>query len=359
MRLAVLGGGHGALCMAADLSLAGHQVRLHLRNGARFAETFATQRVRLSGAGRNGEAQLDYAGDDPGHALEGAELVLVPLPAFAHEDMARRAAPYLGNGQVVYLTPGTFGSYVFARTVHELTGRRIIAAEAATLPYGTRISGSSEVRVTMVATHLPTGVFPAEGTEHAIGLIRQAYPAAEAVTDVLDAALLNVNGALHASLTIMNAGPIESLPAWDIHREGSTPAILRVMAGLEAERIALREALGYPPPHWPILDYYAHKDWLYGVRGRQQVQEQSVWHEKIDLRGRYVEEDVRFGLSLWRSLGHKLGVPTPLSEAFLHIAGAMNGADYARDGQSLEKLRLAELDVPALKALLRRGLPAS
>ncbi|HLQ35401.1 MAG TPA: NAD/NADP octopine/nopaline dehydrogenase family protein [Chloroflexota bacterium] len=355
MRLAVLGGGHGALCMAADLSLAGHEVRLYLRNRQRFAETFETKRIRIGGAGRTGEAAVSLVTDEVGQALDGAEMVLVPLPAYAHEDIARRAAPHLKAGQVVYLTPGTFGSFVFAKTVREAGGPAIVTAEAATLPYGTRISGPSEVRVTMVAAHLPTGVFPASRTAEALARIKSVYEVAEPVTDALDSALLNVNGALHASLTIMNAGPIESMEAFDIHREGSTPAILRVMAALEGERIALRKALGYPPPHWPIMDYYAHRDWLYGVRGRQLVEQQSVWHEKIDLRGRYVEEDVRFGLALWESLGRKLGVPTPLSEAFLHIAGAMNGADYIASGQSLEKLGLAELSLPQLKALLREG----
>ncbi|MFI5266668.1 MAG: NAD/NADP octopine/nopaline dehydrogenase family protein [Chloroflexota bacterium] len=356
MRLAVLGGGHGALCMAADSSLAGHEVRLYLRNRERFAPTFATRRIAISGAGRSGEAAISQVTDDIRVALDGAELVLVPLPAYAHEAIARQAAPHLQAGQIVYLTPGTFGSFVFAKTVHDLTGQSITTAEAATLPYGTRISGPSAVRVTMVATHLPTGVFPAQHTPLAMERINAVYPAAEPVTDSLDAALLNVNGALHASLTIMNAGPIESKPAYDIHREGSTPAILRVMAALEGERIALRQALTYPPPHWSIMDYYAHKDWLYGVRGRQLVQEQSVWHEKIDFRGRYIEEDVRFGLALWRSLGRKLGVPTPLSDAFLHIAGAMNGADYAATGQSLARLGLADLEAPALKSLLKHGL---
>ena len=97
MRLAVLGGGHGALCMAADLSLAGHEVRLYLRNRERFGQTFASRRIGVSGAGRTGEASVAEVTDDVGQALAGAELVLVPLPAFAHEAMARLAAPHLGG----------------------------------------------------------------------------------------------------------------------------------------------------------------------------------------------------------------------------------------------------------------------
>ncbi|MHB8618579.1 MAG: NAD/NADP octopine/nopaline dehydrogenase family protein [Chloroflexota bacterium] len=355
MRIAVLGGGHGALCMAADLSLAGHEVALYLRNRERFAETFASRKINISGAGRTGQASVEVVSDRMEEVLTGQPLVMVPLPAYAQESIARQAAPHLRAGQVVCLTPGTFGSVVFARAVRDRGGPEVPVAENATLPYGTRIDGPSSVRVTMVAEHLPTGVFPASRADEAVEVIRDAYPATEPVADALDAALLNVNGALHSTLTIMNAGPIEGMDAYDIHREGSTPAVLRVMEALEGERIALRESLGYAAPHWPIVDYYAHRDWLYGVRGRELVQRQSVWHEKVSFTGRYIVEDVQCGLALWISLGRAFGVPTPLAQAFLNIAGAMNGADYLGTGRSLERLGLAGMSRQELQSLLRDG----
>ena len=40
MKIAVLGGGHGAYAAAADLSLAGHEVRLWRRDATALAEVF-------------------------------------------------------------------------------------------------------------------------------------------------------------------------------------------------------------------------------------------------------------------------------------------------------------------------------
>jgi opine dehydrogenase len=54
---------------------------------------------------------------DIGAALAGAELVVVPSPAIAQADIARAMAPHLKDGQVVFLPPGTFGSFVMARIV--------------------------------------------------------------------------------------------------------------------------------------------------------------------------------------------------------------------------------------------------
>jgi len=51
-------------------------------------------------------------------AVKGAQVIIIPLPAIAHENFARELAPYLTAGQVVYLPPGTFGSYVFAQAMH-------------------------------------------------------------------------------------------------------------------------------------------------------------------------------------------------------------------------------------------------
>ena len=55
----------------------------------------------------------------------------------------------------------------------------------------------------------------------------------------------------------MNAGPIEHFGRWDIHKEGTQPAIRRVTDQLDAERIAVREALGYAAPHFPLANHYA------------------------------------------------------------------------------------------------------
>ena len=55
--------------------------------------------------------------DDLAEALGDAQLVIIPLPSTSHEDLARHVAPHLHDGQVVFLPPGTFGSYVFAKAM--------------------------------------------------------------------------------------------------------------------------------------------------------------------------------------------------------------------------------------------------
>ncbi len=358
MRIAVCGGGHGTLAAAGDLAARGFEVSLALRNRERFARVFETGRVRLEGL-IEGEFELAEVTDDHAAAVARAALVVVPLPAYAQEVMARRIAPAVREGQVVYLTAGTFSSFPFAETLRACGAPSVPVAENATLPYGVRISGLGTARIGLLAEHLPTGIYPAARAEEALAPVREAYPQTEPVEDALSAGLLNFDGALHAPLVFMNTGPIENLPEFDVHVDGNPESVVRVSVALDEERIALREALGYGPPHWPLADLYSReRETFYGVITRERMERHSVWREKIDFGHRYVREDVGCGLALWASLGRKLGVQTPLADAFLLLARIVTGEDYTRTGRTLETLGLAGATVETLKEWLRAGRPA-
>jgi opine dehydrogenase len=171
------------------------------------------------------------------------------------------------------------------------------------------------------------------------------------VEDALGAALLNSNGALHAPLMVLNAGPLERGP-YDIHVEGTTPAVRRVIEATDEERIRLRERLGYAAPHWPLADYYRDADWLYGPGAYSSVQTRSVWRERIGFGHRYVSEDVAFGLVLWSSLGRALGVETPLADSLIELVRGITGIDQRREGRTLERLGLAGLSAKELRERL-------
>lgn len=342
LDVSVLGGGHGALAAAGDLALRGFRVRLALRNRARFAELFDTGRLTLTGA-IEGVAEVALVTDDHAAAARGADLVLVPLPATAQEAMAERISGAVRDGAVVALLPGNFGSQVMRRHLP-----KAVIAETATLPYGARQRGEAVVGLALVAHHNPTGVSPSSATSPATAMLRQVYPAVEPVEDALSAALLNSNGSLHPPLVFLNAGPIERLGAYDIHVEGTTEGVKRVIAALDAERMGVRDALGYESAHWPLMDYYRDADWFYGPRAYSRVQRDSVWREKLDFAHRYVAEDVGCGLALWASLGRALGVATPLTNAFLCLAHAVTGVNYHAAGRTLENLGLTREDLRRL-----------
>lgn len=361
MRIAVLGGGNGSFAAAADFALAGHEVVLWRRDEAAVAAHCAQGGVVFAKdhRGRH-EARLSAVTSDIAEALAGAALVLCPAPAFAQESIAARVAPHLEDGQVVFLPPGTFGSYVFAAAAHAAGNRaRVAYAETGTLPWLARKHGPFEVAITVRAKRLPTGVIPLALEDHAHAVLDEAFPGAiERCGDALSAALMNAGPIIHPPLIVMNAGPIEHFERWDIHKEGTQPAIRRVTDALDAERIAVREALGYGAPHFPLANHYAREgeEWMYGRGSHDRLTDSGDWRERLVLtEHRYMREDTQLGLSFLSSLGRYAGVPTPLADAFLAIGGAVCGQDFRASGRTLESLGLAGLDRAALADLMREG----
>ncbi len=356
MRIAVLGGGHGAYAAAADLAEQGHAVRLWRRDRAALAPLLEQGGITLKDHRGRRRVALEMAGAAIAEAVRDAELILVPVPAFAQLDIASALAPHLHDGQVIFLPPGTFGAYAMAAELRRAgCTANIRLAETGTLPYLARKHGPVEIAITTRATRLPTGVFPARAAPEVLAVIARAYPAIEPAGDALSGALMNAGPIIHPPLILMNAGPLEHFERWDIHNEGTQPSIRRVTDALDAERIALREALGYPPPHFPLSDHYTGDRWMYG-NAHDKLVDSGDWREHIDLTThRYMVEDVAYGLAFLVSVADWAGVKAPVAGGLLAIATAVTGQDFRKGPRTLEALGLAALDRQGLAARLDRG----
>jgi opine dehydrogenase len=360
MEIAVLGGGHGCYAAAAELSEKGHNVRFWRRDASELQPVIDDGAITVLDHTGEREVPIKHPTTSLAAAVEGASLIVIPLPALSHESLARELAPHLRDGQVVYLPPGTFGSYLFAKAKIDAGNSADVSfSETGTLPYLARKHGPRRVVISGYATRLPTGVLPARNTEWAFEILRQVYPV-EHCKDALSGALMNAGPIIHPPLILMNAGPLEHFDAWDIHNEGTQPAIRRVTDALDAERIAVRESLGYGAPHFPLVDHY-NKDgegdeWMYGRSAHEKLTDSGDWREDIDLKHhRYMLEDTRLGLSLIVSVGRWAGVPTPVAEGLLSIASAVSERDLYDEGRTLENLGLSTLSRDELFELLKNG----
>jgi opine dehydrogenase len=342
MRIAVLGGGNGSHAAAADLSDQGHEVRFWRRDAARFGELATTRKLMLKDIAGRREAAIAMVTAELGAAVRDAELILIPTPAFAQEDIARALAPHLADGQVIFLPPGTFGSVAMMQTLRRAGCTAEVAfAETGTLPWLTRLHGA-EVAITMRAVRLPTGVFPADKAAQAFAVLCAAFPAVEPIEDALAGAL-------------MNAGPLEHFERWDIHNEGTQPSIRRVTNALDEERMAIRVALGYTGEHFPLRDHYESDRWMYGD-AHQRLTDSGDWREHIVLtEHRYMTEDIHYGLAFLVSVADWAGVAAPLASGLLALASAICSRDLRAGNRTLEAMGLAALDRAGMRRLLHSG----
>jgi opine dehydrogenase len=356
--VAVLGASNGGLTAAADLTLGGHTVRWWSRRPEALAAVRAAGGIALVADGARRVVAPALATDDLAAAVTGVEVVIAPLPATSHDDLAARLGPLLTADQTVLLTPGTFGAYAIARAIARAGGQLPFAiAETATLPYLTRKAGPAEVRTAVRATNLPVGVFPANRTEATLARLRPLYPAMRPCVDALDAALANAGPVIHPPLVLLNAGAIDG-GRFDVHVAGTTPTIRRLIDAVDAERVATRVGWGFPAPHYELATYYDEAragEGFYGAGARGRVAASGIFDETLSFDHRYVTEDVVLGLALFESAARTVVIDTPAISGLLQIFGVLLGRRLGGDGRALERLGLGDFALREIRALLREG----
>src|SRR2546423_13350491 len=98
MDSVIRGGGHGGFAAAADLSEAGHRVRLWRRDAPALQPGVDTGSIILKDGDGVREGPIALATADIGQALHGAQLVVIPSPAVAQADIARAVAARPARG---------------------------------------------------------------------------------------------------------------------------------------------------------------------------------------------------------------------------------------------------------------------
>lgn len=341
----VLGGGNGSHAAVVDLTVKGYDVTWWRRPGRDFPNGGTVQYSGMLGDGTVTVATTNSLAG----ALAAADLVIAPLPATAQHDVLTAAAGLLTSDHVVAWLPGTFATWLGHQLAPSATH-----LEVGTLPYLARVTAPGTVGIPVTASRLPTGSIPATGdrADRAHELFAAAYPSAVRVTDGFDAALANWGPVIHPPLIVHNLGAIQSLgERFDIHAEGTSPAVRRAVLALDDERAAVRARCELPGETWPISTHYDRSPLgMYPPDGHDRLIASNLWRETIDLDHRYIWEDIACGLVLNSSIGAAVGVDMPQTSATLTLLATALGVDWATSGRTLESLGID--DLPAARAAI-------
>ncbi len=355
--VAVLGGGHGAHAMAADLALLGCEVRLceHPRFAAAFHSTLATGVIERQGLGRTGLARPALVTTDFEPALEGARLVNVVVPASGHELFFAALRPHLRDEQVVVVWAGDFGALRLAHLLGEDETVRPAILETSTMPWGARLTAPARVEVFVTAKRILAAALPATETDDWLAALRSFWPALERAEHVLQVGFSNPNPLVHPPGCLLNAGRIEFAAGdFRLYREGMTPAVLGLICAVWREATQVAAALGFAIP-------YDEEDFARPASIMGELFERPAGkYEAIanvlgptSLQDRYLTEDLPFGLVPVSELGDRAGVETPLIDALIALGSVVCGHDFRRSGRTLRSLGLDTLSVEGLLRLVR------
>jgi opine dehydrogenase len=359
----VVGAGNGGQAMAAHLGVMGFEVRLYNRSPDRLKPLQAVGELELIGSEADnvpsGRARIALITTDMEEALAGADIIMVVTAANGHAFIAERCAPYLRDGQIIVLNPGrTGGALEFYHILRDKqVAAQVVVAEAETLLYACRLLNPGQTRIFRIKNAVPVAAIPAYRIPEVVKTLRAAFPQFVPSDNVLKTSFGNIGTIFHPGITILNAGRIESTQGdFDYYIEGTTPAVARVLEEMDAERVAVAEALGF--------HCLTARDWLYIAYGAVGRDLYEAIHANpgyagikapLTLNHRYVHEDVPMSLVPMVSMGDMFGVPTPMMRSIVDMACLMNGCDYWSMGRTVEKLGLAGLTLQQIRQMVLEG----
>jgi len=350
--VAVLGAGGGGQSAAVELSQAGHRVRLWNRREETLAAIRQQGCVRFRGVLGEGSVRPDLVTTDLDEALDGADVAVVCLPSIAHEAVFADLASRLGDRPLV-LNPGHTGGALHARECWRRAGCPLPPiAELSTLTYVARVH-DDVVTTTGRATLVRGAALP--GGRAALDAAVELFPGVEPASNVLVSSLSNVNLVLHPPGALLGLSWVEATRGdFTFYVDGMTPAVARVMAALDGERVAVARAFGLEVAglveEMRRIGTVEPEDARTGslaeaVRGGRA---NATIKAPDSTAHRYYREDFPFGLLPFLALASVAGVPVPTASALLELASAAVGPGLLEHGLDAAALGVAGLDADAL-----------
>lgn len=363
MKVAILGAGHGGNAMAADLCLAGHEVRLaavaeHSSN-LLITKSFGgiyLQGITSSGA-EPGFAKLHMITTEVARAVKGAEVIFIVVPAFAQECYMEELVKCTEPGQVVVFCPGKFASLVFYKKMKN-AGKAddVIIGETMSLLYAAKIKGPGHVRIKVVKSDLYFAAMPSKNTADALFTLYELFEQFVPSKNVLQTSLDDIGMTLHPVTTLMNASRIEQMGPYRNAHYDITPSVGRVIEAVDAERTKISGTL-----HCEALSFLETYDLIYGIKGKSayetvmSVDAYNIQMSPDSLKHRYVSEEVPYSLVPTLEIANAVGIEAPGIESIIHMASLANDTDYKKEGRNLDSMGIMADNVKDLVDYVTKG----
>ena len=347
MKLCIIGGGPGAMAMAARARQAGHEVGL--LELARFQKNIQLIRDRkaLRSSGMiEGRFDLVMATCEPQEALSWADMALVVTHAAAHGEIAPMCADYLAPGKPVILCPAYVGGgWRFARRLARLrpaSGWPLL--ECSVLPFACRKPEADLVSVHGIKRSFIVSKLGRGDAAPALDLMAGLFEGARPSLHPLEAGLHETNFIIHPCIALANFSRVEEGRDWTFYRQGISEGIGRLIQAVDAERCAILEKMQLSP--------VSLVQWFQAFYGDQGMKGETIYQMlsgfspfagskgPLSLGHRYFTEDIPYGLVPMRQIGEALGISLPLTESLINLAGTMCRQDFEEGGDSMADIVL-------------------
>ncbi|MBS7294193.1 MAG: NAD/NADP octopine/nopaline dehydrogenase family protein [Treponema sp.] len=395
--IAVLGAGAVGKTCAADCKLAGREVRLYSRSLKSLANLDRTgilldgiQR-NLYGFERSGKAFLDVVSNDMAEVVKGAGLVIISIPALAHEDYLRKLVPLLEDGMVIHTFTDNYASLLLRKFMREAgCTKKVIIGGWSSAPYGTRIEKingfwTNHVGAKYRAISLRGACLPMTDIDDFMESTKY-LPCMDSVTTgngpvrgdtMLDIGFSNVNPVIHVPASLLGVSSMENWSlvygnapdSYSMYSHGLCPSICRVQYQFYKEEVAIADAIGIESPYYSYEMFFSRRSVLtqeymgLDENGKDNVvfpldkpcDEGNTGPNNINHR--YITEDIPVGCKIYHDLGVKFGVPTPIIDSMIVLGGAMHEKSFFKETKyDLDYLGIGHMTKEQLLDYMRKGV---
>lgn len=342
MKVAILGTGGVGLGYAAMLHAAGHEPVLWSPSGRGVEPFLAGDELLAEGALTARFVPTVARGTE---FVADMDAVIVAVPAYAYKAIFSVVLSHIRPGQPLVISAQL--SLAALHAARLLTARGVAApviAWGTTVLMGRKV-GSCLVEIGGIRSEVDAAAVPdecaEEGLEACTAMFGERF---RAHANFMAVQLGNLNPPIHLATALCNLTRIERGEAWSNYG-GITPAVARLIEGLDRERLSVAAACGVS-----VRSVEQHYQLTFGFEPGPGVAAMAAEVDRkrggkppgpTSLATRFVMEDVPFGIVPMIRIAGRLGVPVPLHEAGLLIISTLYGRDLGAENDFLLDADLA------------------
>ncbi|MDO5712914.1 MAG: NAD/NADP octopine/nopaline dehydrogenase family protein [Tissierellia bacterium] len=361
-KVGIIGAGNGGQGLAGYFNLKGYEVRLY----DYLEETVAAlqeKTITLEGA-CEGTGQLNIVSHNIEEVVEDTDLIMIVNPTIYHKRIAMELAPYLKDGDMIFLHPSSvFGAFAFKNALEEGgCSKEVTIAESNTLLLACRILEPGRILITGKKDRLLVSAFPATENNRLYELIKDAIPEVEICESVLVTSFDSTNAMVHPFPTIMNVSWVESGEKFKFYYEGIGPTVGNFLSKLDQERMVIGKTLGLIPGE-NLFSLEMEYEAEYRSTGKDLVEifRNVKAYDQIytgpSVRTRYILEDIPNGMVPFMEMGRLVNCPVDNMKLTIDLCEALLEEDLSSDekARTLKNLGLEGMTVEEIKEYAKTG----
>jgi len=342
--IAIIGAGNGGRAFAAYLAQRGYDVILCYRTLKNIKKIKETAKIMAKGQ-INETFDLTDVTDDYQDAVSRAEIVLLVVPANAHESIIKTIAPVLKPGQIILLNPGrTWGAIHAFNLINSIhPDLDIFVGETQTLYFTCRKIADVGVDILRIKEKVAVCFYPESNNIYLEDTMKRIFPNLNFVDDIRITSLNNIGAMIHPATVILNAGSIDRNEPFLFYKEGMTEHVVRILEQIDKERCTVINRMGLEAKcllEWLKETYDCQEDDLYNAF--RSISCYSTIKAPDFLETRYLTEDVPTGLVPIASIGDYFGIETPMIDSIIRLVDGSLGTNYFETGRTIENIKLPE-----------------